>query len=461
MAKPVNVEKTKAELSKWQGIAHRTTPKNYFTILMIFLAIVYVVDEVTSNIASTVQPNVVNEFFVVKQGIDYNTGLSNLSLMGMPGYIIMLLVPFYKALADKFGRKVFLAVNTIGMGFGMLICMFSANVYVYICGVLVASIFTPNDMQVMYIMETASEKHRAKLCSLTKAIGYIGVTCIPLLRLTLMHNDGTQWRKIYIVPVLMAMVVGAAVYLYARETPVFLSQRIKALQDSLAPASAEEKQAAPAGKGGVLNAIKFIARHKQIRYTAICAFVFAMSIAVTGFYTSIMSTNGMNDVMITQALFAYPIMNALMTFGAGFMEDKLGRKRAAASLAIICFVTLILFMMGCAQGWNPYLIGVCYGIFVGAFWSVSDLLFLIIPGESVPTYIRSSVLGTLSLLLFAGGIISTLIVTISMRFVQNLDGLCLGVCVPFMALCILLLLTKVHETRGVDMDSITGAEYDN
>lgn len=459
MSKPLTKEQASAELKKWDEVAKKKQPANYMVILIILLALVYIVDEITSNIASTVQPNVVNEFFVQKQGIDYNTGLSNLSFMSMAGYLITFIVPFYKALADKFGRKKFLAINTIGMGMGMTICMLSSNVIMYIAGVLVASLFTPNDMQVMYIMETASEKHRAKLCSITKACGYLGVTCIPLLRLTLMHNDGNQWRKIYSVPVIMAFVIGAICFAYVRETPVFLAQRSEVLKHTLDEVDESAKKSE--GNGGVLNAIKFIAKHKQIRYTAICAFVFAMSIAVTGFYTSIMATNGMDDAMVTKALFAYPIMNALMTFTAGFMEDRMGRKKAALSLALICFVMLILFMVGCGQSWNPYVIGVCYGIFVGAFWSVSDLLFLIIPGESVPTYIRSSVLGTLTLLLFFGGVLSTLIVTIGMRFVTNLDGLCLGVCVPFMALCIIILLTKVHETRGVDMDAITGDEYDN
>ena len=54
-----------------------------------------------------------------------------------------------------------------------------------------------------------------------------------------------------------------------------------------------------------------------------------MSIGITGVYTSIMSTSGMDSNQINQALVAYPILNACMTFLGGFLTDRLGRKRSA------------------------------------------------------------------------------------------------------------------------------------
>jgi len=34
---------------------------------------------------------------------------------------------------------------------------------------------------------------------------------------------------------------------------------------------------------------------------------------------------------------------------------------------------------------SPVVVGLSYGLFIGGLWSVSDLLYLIIPGESTPT----------------------------------------------------------------------------
>lgn len=460
-------EKKKMELAKWQAAVKKGVPSYYLVMMVVIVALVYIVDELTSNITSTVQSAVVEDFFV-SNGVDFNTGLSNMSLMMMPAYAFYFILPFYKSLADKFGRKPFLVLNTLGMAAGMATLWFSTNIYVYIAGCLIIRFFIPNDMQVMYIMEVAPEKHRAKLCSITKAFGYVGVSSIPLLRLVMMENDATRWREIFVVPVIAGVVVAVISFLCLRETPVFLHQRIAALtaelgktdQGEVKPGGmTQEKKAVASGeKTGVFRAIKFIATHKQLRWIAISAFVFACAIAVTGYYEAIMTTGGMETAQVTQALFIFPLMNALFTLIGGFLTDRLGRKRSLATLAVISMVMLALFILSAGSGMNPYLVGGFYGVFVGCFWSVSDLLYLMLPGESTPTHLRASVLGTMSLILFAGTMVSTLIISIAMRFVTSLGLLCLVVCIPFLILSLLMVMFKVKETKGVDMEKITGEE---
>ena len=453
-------EKHERELKKWKKAAAKPTPAGYLIILVVIVALVYIVDELTSNITATVQSSVVNEFFV-SNGVDFNTGLSNLSLMMMPAYVFYFILPFYKSLADRLGRKPFLVINTLGMALAMFIIWISPNVYVYILGCLIIRFFIPNDMQVMYIMEAVPEQHRAKLCSITKACGYVGVSCIPLLRQVMMHNDPTKWHEIFVIPVIMGVAVSVLCLLLVRETPVFLNQRISYLENELAKEDqpAEEKKVEKQNKTGVFQAIRFIATHKQVRWIAICAFIFACATAVTGFYESIMTTGGMDTAEVTQALFIFPLMNALFTMLGGFLTDRVGRKRSLATLSIISMVMLALFILSAGMQMNAYLVGGFYGVFVGCFWSVSDLLFLIFPGESTPTKLRASVLGTLSLVLFAGGIVSTLLVSVAMRFVSSIGMLCMAVCIPFMLLSLLLVLFKVQETKGVNMDTVTGEEW--
>lgn len=90
-------------------------------------------------------------------------------------------------------------------------------------------------------------------------------------------------------------------FLTLRETPVFLKQRIEHLENS-GVASEETKKKGETG--GVFHAIRFIAHHRQLRWNVLAAFVFAMSIGITGVYTSIMSTSGMDSNQINQALVA-------------------------------------------------------------------------------------------------------------------------------------------------------------
>lgn len=152
MEKTMTDAKRVTELEKRKKQLEKSTSKGYFVFLIAMLALIYIVDELTSNISSSIQPEVITDFFVMRQGIDFNIGLSNLALMSLPANIIILILPFYKALADRLGRRLFLFINTIGMGMGLLICMVAPSIYVYIVGLLVIKFFIPNDVQVMYTL---------------------------------------------------------------------------------------------------------------------------------------------------------------------------------------------------------------------------------------------------------------------------------------------------------------------
>jgi hypothetical protein len=56
--------------------------------------------------------------------------------------------------------------------------------------------------------------------------------------------------------------------------------------------------------------------------------------------------------------------------------------------------------------------------------------------------------------------VSGVIITVGMLFVKSIGMLCLCVCTPFMLLSIIILITKVHETKGIDLNTVTGAEWD-
>ena len=450
------LERRRAQLGKKHA-------PGYLVYLLVVLSIVYIVDEVTSNICSSVQSEVVNEFFVLGKGMEFNSGLATFTAMSAPLYAMMVLMPFYKSLADKYGRKLFLVINTVGMGVGMGICMSAGGPLIYLIGMIVINFVMYNDMQVMYVMECAPERHRAKLTSLTKAVALLGVTAIPILRDLFMGNDGSQWRKVFMIPAVIAVIVGIAAIFLMDETPVFTSRRVAYLEmtdEERASKAAGERKAAEAEKGGVGRALKFIISHKQIRSVAICAMIFMLSTGVTGYYESIMKTGGMATAQVTRAMYFIPFCNALMTAIGGFITDALGRKKSAILLSAVAFAGLITFVISSGTGMAPAIVGISYGFFIGGLWSVSDMLCLIIAGESSPTHLRASILGTLSLFVGIGMMASNLVIMVGMLFVKNIGLLSLCFCGPFMLVSLILLITKVHETKGVDLNTVTGAEWD-
>lgn len=449
-------------LTKYKKQLERITVPGYLIYMLFILSMVYIIDEITSNIYNSLQSDMITEFFVNGMGLEFNTGLATYSAMTAPLYVIMLITPFYKSLADKFGRKVFLALNTFGMGVGMFVCMMAPNPVIYICGIGIIYFLMNNDMQVLYVMESAPEQHRAKLTSITKAIALLGVTFIPILRDVFMKNDGSQWQKVFMIPAIAGMIMGIVAFFIMPETPAYLKRKIAYLElpESERKALADNKQkTSEDAEGGVVAALKFIFAHKQMRAIALCAFIYVTSTGGTSYYESIMKTGGMSTSEITTAMYFIPIVNALMTALSGFITDYLGRKRSAAVLAGTALIGLVSFVL-CAGAASPILVGVSYGLFIGGLWSAADILFIMLPGESTPTNLRVSVVGTMGIMSGVGNVLSIAIMTVGMLFVENIGTLCLCVCVPFLLTAIIILLTKVNETKGVDLSKVTGSEWD-
>ena len=89
---------------------------------------------------------------------------------------------------------------------------------------------------------------------------------------------------------------------------------------------------------------------------------------------------------------------------------------------------------------------------------MSDTLILTMPAESTPSGMRSSVMGTISVMIGSGMFIGNIIFIICQNFIP-MDALFLIICVPFMALSLLILMLKVRETKDTDLEEITAETY--
>jgi MFS family permease len=152
-------EKESRQLLRLNKEASRKKPLHYIGVAMILLTIIYIVDEITSNMNAAMQPYVLFDLFNISSRNvntpEYTKAFNVVAPIQVFSNLLLIITPFYKALSDKYGRKLFLMINTVGMGIGMCIVMTSQNVAWYILGMLFMMFFTPNDMQVLYIMETA------------------------------------------------------------------------------------------------------------------------------------------------------------------------------------------------------------------------------------------------------------------------------------------------------------------
>ena len=450
------------ELSKRQAQLAKPEYKGYLLVLCIVIILVHIVDEIASNVGAMVESNAIKPFF---PNLDLSTGKAAMTAITTPLGTISMLAPFYKALADKYGRKMFLVVNTLGFAIGMIICYFSTSMVGYALGAAIIMFFIAHDMQVVYIQESAPAKYRATIYALTKGIGTVGMVAVPLLRRVFVDRDASLWKNVYLIPGIAGIAVAVIAYLLSRESKVFLEQRVNHLQQPYEVRHPEKKQLtkeekkakkAQAEKSGVFRAISYLFRNNaDLRWVTISVIVFAIGMmGITQNINVIMAT-GMTEQQITNAQSVYAFGYAIIVVIFGLVGDSLGRKTTVMITGVMSIVSFILFVIGVRNGWNSWFIGVLYSGFLGGYWTSQDYM-VFMASEKVPTKIRGSVLGALNLLQYIGVAVGMVALTIAEVFISDkqIGIACAISAIPGMIIAMFLIAKFTKETKGADFEAL-------
>ncbi len=456
------IKRESKELTRLKKAQSRSTGSKYFLILLMLIAVVNILDEVTSNLTVTVQSSFVTEFFVnnpfMGKYYTYEDGLALHSGVGVFTYVLGLFTPFYKALADKLGRKPLFVMSTLGMAAGLLVIHLSSSYIMFLVGFAIISFFMGHDMQIIYILEEAPDKHRAKIYSFLKSFGILGVILIPTLRDLLMGNDATKWREIFLVPAIIGFAASVLVILLAKDTKVFVNERTAYLSRPFEERQREkelkkQQKQAQRNQSGVFNGVKYIFANKDTKMLIISHIIFDSAMpAIALYFESSMHRAGMSTADITKALFMVPVIYAAITFISGFIADKAGRKVTVTLFSTTCVAGYILFVAGILLGWNPYLVGSFAGLYQGSYWIGRDYMNVMMT-EKVPTDIRASVVGAEGLLVIIGLVLGYGLAIVGMT-IMPIWWACLAISIPAVSIAAIMFALKVKETKGVSLDEI-------
>lgn len=463
------IAREQRELQKLEQIKKKGRYHGYFWILFVIIILVNMLDEVSSSTGGTVTTNIIEEFFVnnpfMGKYYTLEEGIAMNSALGAVTGIIAMLAPFYKVLGDKIGRKPLFIISTLGMALGMVLVYFSKNYIVYLIGATFISFFLGHDMQILFVLEEAPADKRTTLYSVAKSLGIFGTLAIPILRNFLMGNDGSKWRNIYGIPGFAGVLFVILILLFVKETSVFIHQRTEYLsvpraqrleQERLAKQKAKEEKKA-SRKAGIIPAIKYIFSRKQLTVLMISQIIFCSAmIGMSSYYQPIMNDAGMSTAQITQALVAYPIVFGTLTMISGFISDKFGRKKTISGFAIVALVAYVAFLIAAYQGVNAVIVGVFYGLYIGSYWIGKDYIEIMMT-ENTPTDIRASVMAGGNIVYLAGTALGYMIILVGIQFLP-LWIPCLITIVPGLIVSIILITTKVKETKGIDYASIADTE---
>lgn len=468
--------KREKEIAKWEREKARPKKNLYFVYLVFIITLIYATDEIASQIGTLMKTEIANDLFS-KFGESSVGLLDILSILVVPFQAIGLL---YRPLADKWGRKLFLIINTFGMSLAMLVIFLSNNLILYFVGACLVQFFIPHDMHVVYIMESAPTKIRARIYSVIKFVANMAVMLVPLLRRLLMA-DSSQWRNVYFIPAIVGLVTSFIALMFARETDSFIDSRLRYLKMSDEERLAQQQQKdAQNAQGGLIPALKFALKHKQLRwlyittafanlgfigtinYQVILSYGYAQNYFGSGLFSTLdAALESVSVGEVTTALFFFPVGCAVSQVIMGFISDSKGRKTAAIVTAVDCLVAFIAFSIGASQAWNPYVVGFLCGAFVGSYYSTNDVLIMMI-GESSPTNLRSSTMSA-QYIVTAAGVATSYIISLPLITLlgNSVTGtVSFALLVPGFIAAFFSLLKKTHDTKGVDMDTVTGCEWD-
>lgn len=463
--------KREKEIAKWEKEKARPKGKFYLPYLIFVISMIYLTDEVASQIGPLMKTEIANDL-LSKFGESSVGILDTLSIIAIPFQILAI---FYKPLSDKFGRKKFLFINTLGMGTAMFIIFASDNIPMYVIGTCILQFFVPHDMQVVYIMESVPNRHRARIYFTIKSFATMGIMLVPLLRRTLM-NDMSEWRKVFLVPSIIGLVASFIALLFARETDAFIDSRLKYLKmtDEEREQEKQEKKLKNA-QGGIINALKFVWSHKQLKWLYVASALTNLGYLITMYYQVIISygyasrygevtdeiLNRVSLNEVTSALFFFPIGSAVLQFFVGVFGDWLGRKKASIIMSALCVLSFLGFAVGASLGWSAYAVGLCAGACIGSYWGAGDLNSLMI-SESSPTNLRSSILSTQFFAMGVGIAFSYVVGIPLITFLGNsvIGTVCFFFAVPGFIAALAVLMLKTHDTTGVDLNTVTGNEWE-
>lgn len=462
--------KREKEIAKWEKQKAKPKGNTYFWYLVLIIALIYAVDEIASQIGTLMKTEIANDLF---QSASSVTILNLLQVVAIPFQVLGLL---YRPMADRYGRKTFLVINTFGMSLALFVIFLSQNVFMYVIGACLIMFFIPHDMHVVFIMESSPQKRRAITYSVIKFFANMAVMLVPILRRLLMQNAG-EWRKVYMIPAIVGIVISLIALLCARETDAFIDSRLRYLRMTEEELKAEKAQKkAENAQGGLIAALKFGLAHKQLRWVFICFALAGIGVIGSLDYQTIITYGyaqsvhgGITDDLlnlvsineVTKALILFPIGSAIAQVIMGFVSDLKGRKAAAITVAANCLVCFIGFTLGAKMNLNPYIVGFLCGAFVGSYYSTNDVLIMM-ASESAPTNLRSSASSAQTVVGFVGYALAYMIyVPVTMIFGNaSIATVSLCLLVPSFAVTLIALIKNTHDTKNVDLETVTGCEWD-
>ena len=467
--KEKKLQREQKELARLKLAQVKPDYKGYFFILIGLILLFQFLDMMATTIWNNLQEVIVRDFAGLTHDADISQGaagyqpyqdtLSKITVIQIVSYVFLGIVPWYKSLADKLGRKTFFIFNAAFLGFAMFLGGLTKSLIVFLIASTVITFFTLHDIQILYVAECVPENKRGTWMGVVTAVGNAAAFVVILLRLTAMNPDGTsgpiEWRGIYVFVGVIGIIVFALAAMFLRESRPFLNSRIKYLEKTPEQREEEKKNAAKS-QGGVIAGFKLILKNKQLLWLSIATFLInAANNMVSAYNTSIMSQNSFTSFEITIALAASCATGIIIGYVMGPIADRISRKSASCIFGVLSAVSFIGFAFGAPYISNgivgSIVSGVLFGISMNSYNNILTLTTLMMT-ESSPASMRSSIIGVSAF--FRVSAVIAMAASSALFRILPTGVVCTILSAPFLILACVVIALKTKETKDRSFDEI-------
>ncbi|MHA1148527.1 MAG: MFS transporter [Promethearchaeota archaeon] len=412
--------------------------RNYIIFLLLILVLVDLVDQYSTNYINTIPSLVVKEFL---PGYSDEEGAAIYSLCltvaSMGTYFVFL----FQYLADKFGRKIMLAVSSFGLGFSSLLLALSTNIFQYTFFLFLLYIFFSSDMWLIYIGEEAPPEKRAKWTNYVLATGVLGPVLIPIFRSIFITDNSSNWRGMTLFPIFIGIPLGIIILFTLEETLKYEEIKSGKLSEELPSIVFKEN----------VRGLFRSERKQEYNMILLMSLIVGLNYVILSVgekYISDKSGLPQSQVNIVIYVIAFSVIFGYIS--TGILADKIGRKPMLNIHTAIMLVAIFITIIGVTQG---SLAIICIGFalsFVG-YWGVVIVLRLL-SLEIVSTDKRGTAGGMRALINAIGttlGLLFSSLLFVGVGYETTFIILVLPMVILFF-----INLKYIKETKGVDLSEI-------
>lgn len=353
----------------------------YIISILVLILWMQLFDSYCFELYGKLQSLFLSEFLIVNRGMEQEAAVGYLNLVMLPFYAITSLAPAARSLIDIWGKKRVFIMNLLILIIGCLVCMLAPNLIIYLLGNAIVNFSCTMDIQYIYIVEDVPKRWRATIRGIAGGVAAGAGMSIPVFRRVLIGDLHAEWRGMYGI----GIVIGIGIFLWSILFLNIQGDKIKRNNCS------EKKQLKMPEKFSIKQALVHMWKKREIRWYLILLFLMGSATAGITFYNEPMvSFSGISEEDISLILFLQPVITLMVTVLSGIAADRMKRSSVIAGNTIVAGISVFVFCLGITFHFSPGIIGVLWGAMIGAYFSASNLLSLMVM-ESAPNAVLGKV----------------------------------------------------------------------